>query len=106
MTPGAHVRRGQGHVLFALEAVLATATAELIPSGDTPVCGPAALRPASCPVFASATVADPRTTQQVLDLVRWTLFPGAERQPAHSVLATITVDESRPGAVTVNFLRN
>ena len=97
---------GQNHALLTLEAVFATLSFSPMPAGGADHCDPVALRPASCPVLASATVADPRTTQQVLDAVRWTLFPGSGPAASRPVLATITLDEKNPRAVTVNFLRN
>jgi len=91
----------QEHVLLALEAVLASLAFEAVPAD----CRPEVLR-AACPVSATALVADPRTTQEVLEQVRWTLLSGDGERPAAPVLATITVDASNPGRVTVNFLRN
>jgi hypothetical protein len=97
---------GQSHVLLTLEAVIATMTVPPLLAHGADDCDPVALRPASCPVLASASVADPRTTQQVLEAVRWSLSPGSGSSPVQPVLATITVDETNPRAVTVNFLRN
>ena len=97
---------GQSHVLLTLEAVFATMTAPPLLTREADHCDPVALRPAACPVLASASVADPRTTQQVLEAIRWTLSPGAGPAPARPVLATITVDQTNSSSLTVNFLRN
>ena len=97
---------GQSHVLLTLEAVFATMTVPPLLAREADHCDPVALRPASCPVLASASVADPRTTQQVLEAIRWTLSRGSGSAPASPVLATITVDETNSRSVTVNFLRN
>ncbi|HSR15874.1 MAG TPA: hypothetical protein VLL51_08985 [Gemmatimonadales bacterium] len=99
--PGHRHPGAQEHVLLALEAVLASLAFEAPPAE----CGPEVLR-AACPVSATALVADPRTTQQVFEQVQWTLRSGAGERPAAPVLVTITLDESTPGRITVNFLRN
>jgi hypothetical protein len=97
---------GQRHVLLTLEAAFATMTIPSLLPREADYCDPVALRPASCPVLASASVADPRTTWQVLEAIRGTLSPGVGSGPASPVLATITVDETNSRRVTVNFLRN
>jgi hypothetical protein len=97
---------GQRHVLLTLEAAFATMTVPLLLPLEADHCDPVALRPASCPVLASASVADPRTTWQVLEAIRGIMSSGVGSAPVSPVLATITVDETNSSRVTVNFLRN
>lgn len=93
----------QDHVLPALESAVASVVFGLGPA-PTASCGPSASRSARCGVTASATVVDPRTTQEVLNYVRTLANPTLGSSPTAPTLAIITVDED--SRVTVSFLRN
>jgi len=101
-----HHHAGHDHVLPAVESALASLALAAGPMTPPCSCGPTTARNANCATVASATVADPRTTQQVLDFVRWLVHPTDRPSPVLPTLVTITADPDHPEAVTVSFLRN